>query len=519
MSNPLSTDPAATPSGSVPWIYAGTVALALGGGLFYLYLARTASSAEVGTISLLAAIATVVVGFTSLGLGNGFQHYLAYYRGKGDAIRARRLARLALGVALLLAGAAIVLLVGFAAEWSRLFFHTASYAALLDLLAIFAGLSMAVGVLQSLLAGLQRFMALSAITMAQTIVMYGGTVGLLRAFPGTPVTVVVGWSLGMAVSASLCLGVVLRQTASLERSPARGRPPTGIGRMFPELFRYSLPAYVAGLLGTGAFYVDRLILAAFVDLSAVGIYTYAILAASAAAYLVNPFGTVLVPRLSALFGRDDAEGIRSVVGVSIALVVLVYVPAALLLSAVAPVALGLFVGPAYVSASEPLRILLLATAAAIPYTVLGSLAFGIRRTPLVMYASALALLSNIALSVVLIPRFSFTGAAIGNSAMAWVPLVVLYFGLRGTGLIRIAWRPLLSIWTASVAMAATIGVILAVPGAGPLGAVAGVAVGLALFLVLLRWTRGVTTEMVDTILISAPRWKYVVGPLLRWLTP
>jgi hypothetical protein len=105
-----------------------------------------------------------------------------------------------------------------------------------------------------------------------------------------------------------------------------------------------------------------------------------------------------------------------------------------------------------------------------------------------------------------------------ESATAWAPLIALYLGLRGTGLIRVEWRPVLAIWAASVVMAVATGAILQALGAGLAGAVAGLAVGIPLFLVILRWTRGVTTEMSDIIAISAPRRKRLFGPLLRWLT-
>jgi stage V sporulation protein B len=262
--------------------------------------------------------------------------------------------------------------------------------------------------------------------------------------------------------------------------------------------------------------MDRLVLAYLVDLSTVGIYNYAILVASASLFVVSPFGTVLVPRISALFARQESAAIRKVTPTSISLLALIYVPVALGLAAISPFFLGALVGPGYDAASLPLAILLVLTAVTIPYAILGSLAAGIRRTPALMKASGLALLANVAVSVVLVPRIGMAGAALGNSAMSWVPFLVLYLELRKTGLIQFDQRSLAGIWGAALVMGVSVAVPVGWLGYRPVLAPPFLAIGVGVFALMLRYVRAVTPDMAAALVHALPRWAEFLRPAVAW---
>lgn len=504
-----------TPRGSVPWIYAGTVSLSLAGGVFYLYLARVAPAAEIGAVAVLGAIATLVTVGISLGLGTGFQHFVSFYRGRGDSSILRALLRASLEMTAALSVAALAVTLVFAGELSALFFHDGRFTSLIQLLAIFSAFTATIGILQSVLVGLQRFVVLSAISLVQSMVMYGSAVVFLTLWPGVE-SIILGWTLGAGVSVVLCLREVLRDVPQTGGPFRTSRHMLSQHGFYRSLFLYSIPVFVSGLIGTGAFYTDRLVLAYLVDLSSVGIYNYAILVASASLLVVSPFGTVLVPRISALFARKESTAIRKVTRTSISLLVLVYVPVALGLAAISPFFLGALVGPGYAAASLPLAILLVLTAATIPYAVFGSLAAGTRRTSLLMKASGLALLTNVLVSVILVPRTGMTGAALGNSAMTWVPFFVLYLGLRKTGLIQFDPRSLAGIWGSALTMVASVAVPFAWLGYRPVLAPLFLMIGIVVFALMLRFVRAVTSDMAAALVHALPRRGEFLRPAIAW---
>lgn len=199
------------------------------------------------------------------------------------------------------------------------------------------------------------------------------------------------------------------------------------------------------------------------------------------------------------------------------LVVLLYVPFALGIASIGPFLLRYFVGMGFVSASLPLDLLLLITAASIPYVILVSLASGIRRPVLLLQASALALIANIGLSIVLVPPRGMIGAAIGNSAMYWVALLVLFFGLRGTNLVHLDIRSVSRIWAASLAMFGVVAGPLVVLGYAPTHVALFVVLGAVVLLVSLRLLRAVPHDVASALVRYLPRWAIAARPAICWI--
>ncbi|MHB8351599.1 MAG: lipid II flippase MurJ [Thermoplasmata archaeon] len=509
----LMNDPHEPARASIPWIYLSTISFFLAGGVFYLYLARIVPTSEVGTIVVLSAVAAIVSAACSLGLGSGFQHFLSYHIGMDDPLSVRALVRSSLLAALVLSTLAAAVTIGLASAIGNLFFHSSAYTEPLELLGLFSGLSTCATVLQSVLLGLQKFIFYSAVAITGNVATYGLAVVFLIVRPGVT-SVVEGWTVGAGLACVLyTIGIYLHPLAPSKGVQGNLRPTA----LYRAVLAYSLPLFAAALIGTGTTYVDRLVLASIADLSSVGIYNYAILVAAGSLFVVSPFGTLLVPKISELLGAGNLHGIRYVTRTAGTLVVLVYVPFALGLAALAPILLGVLAGPGFVSASLPMALLLLLTAIFIPYAVLSSLAAGIRRTQALVKASVAALVVNIALSIVLVPKFGMIGAALGNSAMSWAAFGVLYWELRNTGLVRFDFGALMRIWLAAGAMALAVAVPLEVMGYSPLRALLMVGAGLVVLLVGLRWARALNSDLTAFLVRALPRRLHWLRPGICWV--
>jgi O-antigen/teichoic acid export membrane protein len=510
-------DSPAPPWKGIPWIYASTISFYLAGAVFYLYLARVLPTDELGSIVVVLAIAYIASTAAVLGLGTAFQHFLSYSRGRSELETVRRLKRMAFGAALILPAIAAGVVFALAGPLSQFFFHDARYTSLIQLFGIFAALTTASSILQSVLIGLQRFIAYSVVFATSAVGTYGVPMVLIQFWPGVQ-TVAVGCIVGSVVGLLVCLAMLLRpDTDPSLGAGSAAEGPTDLRRLLRRMLTYSLPVFAASLISASASYVDRLVLASLVDLSTVGIYNYAILISSGSLVLVAPFSTVLVPRLSHFFGTNEATAIRSAGRTSTTLAVLVYVPLALAIAALGPFLLRYLVGPGFVAASLPLAVILSITALAIPFTILTSVASGIRRTSALLHSSALALTANVGLSVLLVPSFGMLGAAIGNSSMYWVVFLVLYLELRSTQLVQFDLRSIGRIWAASLLMFVAMLAPLEAYGYGPLHVLLFTVVGFIVLLVALRLTRALSRDAALTLAQSLPVWAGVARPVVFWI--
>ena len=503
---------------NVRWVYFSTFTFFLAGAIFYLVLARLLPQDKLGSVVVLLAIATLVSSIFSLGLGQSFQHFLSFYLGRKDSLTLRALTRNALVVTLGLSALASLVTYLLSPFLSTVFFHSPDYVPQVEFVALYAGLITAAILVQSILLGLQRFVAYAAITVVMYVTIYGAPLVLLFVLHVGLRDIVLGWSAGAGVGALLYLvavAVYYPRVDPLVVAP----PPRRTSALYRTIALYSLPLFIASVISTGATYVDRLVLAGLTDLSNVGVYNYAILVGSGSLIIVAPFQTILVPKISEAFGKDEPGAIRAMVRTASTLIILIYVPFALAVAAVGPVLLGVLVGSTYVPAAGPMAILLVLSAVAVPYSVLTSLATGVRRTSALVYASSAAIGLNASLSFLLVPRIGMAGAAVGNSAMSWGILLVLMVALRSNGLYSFDRSAIGRTWGSAAAMAALIGLPLLYFGETIWLAVPLLLLGAAVLVVLLRVSRAVPGEVREFVERLLPRRLGFLRPLIRWVAP
>ena len=82
------------------------------------------------------------------------------------------------------------------------------------------------------------------------------------------------------------------------------RVDVGGGVEIAPVFRYSFPIFLASLVGIGSTYVDRFVVSYLLNLSLPGIYNFALLISSAIGFIVGPFTTILLPKLSEMYGLN-----------------------------------------------------------------------------------------------------------------------------------------------------------------------------------------------------------------------
>ena len=227
--------------------------------------------------------------------------------------------------------------------------------------------------------------------------------------------------LSLAALALAQFAFVQRRLPSLPDESAGGAPPAWLGVAFPLLL-FDLFSY---LLATS----DVLMVGAFMDDAAVGIYNAASKTASAASfafYAVNAVGT---PAISDRYSRGDRAGLEGLIrktGHGIFWPALVIAGG---LAAVGPRLLRLF-GQEFAAAYDELLILLVAYVLSASMGLASQILNMTGRQARGALIFGCAALLNLALNFVLIPRFGTRGAAIatGSSMLFWN--VLLWVAIR-----------------------------------------------------------------------------------------
>jgi O-antigen/teichoic acid export membrane protein len=240
------------------------------------------------------------------------------------------------------------------------------------------------------------------------VVLAGGLGSLALAFAWA-----VPHALGLA-AAVLALVLLVRGTPSPTVNAYR--PDLELAR---EFWRFAAPRGVAGVFQITLLWLDTILVAALASPHDAGIYKAAISYINQGTFANSAIIFVIGPLLSALLAKDLRERAQSVYQTATWWLSALAWPIYLILAVFAPLLMSVF-GPEFVTGSTVLVIL------ALP--MLLAMAAGPVNVVLVMAGKStwnllnvvLALITNVALNVLLIPPFGISGAAI-----AWAATVLI----------------------------------------------------------------------------------------------
>lgn len=183
-----------------------------------------------------------------------------------------------------------------------------------------------------------------------------------------------------------------------------------------ELLSFSLPLVVSGAMALLFTDLDILLLGYFVSADQVGTYSAIYPIASLLTVGLTSFGFLFLPVLSELHEKNEFDRMRRMYQVVTKWVFVPTFPAFLVLFAFPDAVIRLFFGDEYVAGALGLSIL---SVGFFVHTVTGlntSSLTSIGRTRTVMVNNAVAGGANLVLNLVLIPRYSFVGAALATTA-------------------------------------------------------------------------------------------------------
>lgn len=430
--------------GSVLMQYLNSFALVISGFVFYIYIIHFYGSDLVGTVALLLAIVSLLNVSFSLGLGSGMQHYLSFFIGKNEINKIGTLIRDFTFLILLLASAGFIFLYFSSYIFAKLFFHSVKYTLTVKLLGIDLFLAITSGLFGNMLIGLQRFKTQAKWNILGLALTYSLAIILFNAFKDVNF-IVIGFVIGNFASTFAYISVIILNYRKLGNNNKEKYP-------MQPIISYSFPIFLSSLIGTGASYVDRFVVSYLLNLSILGIYNFALLISSALAFIIGPFSTILLPKLSEMYARGEVDKMKYNISKGIEISTLIYVPIALLVASLSSYIILFLSNGGYLGASIPVMMVLIVSSVFISGNILSVGLQSIRKTRIFVITSSVALLSNLILSVLLIPKFQMIGAAIGYSSITVSSFLVLFYYGKKYGVLQFEGIKLAKIYSSGLAM-------------------------------------------------------------------
>jgi len=274
--------------------------------------------------------------------------------------------------------------------------------------------------LTSFLHGESRFLALSAVAIAQGLVGIVG-VGIPYALDELDVFwAVAAFAASFAVADLICLALIdLRKIDA----PALFRPRWHV---LWEQIKYGAQGQIANMAALFNYRLDQFLVAAFVSRAGVGHYTVAVGFGESVWWVSSSVAMVLLPRLTSM-EKERADEMTPLVCRN---TLLVSVIAALGLIAISPWAIEILFGAEFDESVVPMILLMPGIVAASASRVLGTYFFSQGRIILNTYITFIALAATLALDFALIPWLEVEGAAIASSVAYIIALIATLYWYR-----------------------------------------------------------------------------------------
>lgn len=360
---------------------------------------RYLTPADYGTVETLIALTTVLVITLRLGITSAF---FRFYFDSKEAAHRRLVLRTSFWFTMAMATLGLVAGVLLSSEISTALFGSSDDSELVA--AAFVGLwaQMNYEQLTSLFRVEERSVAFVTASLANIFLTIAVTLTLVVALDAGPLGVIVGNFTGTLVVYAALVGY-RREQLGLQFDR----------RLFREMNRFGMPLVPSALFLWVTNFSDRFFLVKLTDTEEVGLYSVGVRIASAIALLLTAFRTAWPAFAYSI--EDDHEARRTYAFV-LTYLVLITTWVATGLGLLSPWLVDWIAAPSFSSASRVVGPLAFAV---VPFAGYVVIAIGIgraRRTQFNWVVTGAAAAVNIALNLILIPRYGMMGAAVATIA-------------------------------------------------------------------------------------------------------
>ena len=416
----------------------------ISGSLFYIFAARIFQPSDLGVIALFIAIVGLFGITFTVGLNSAITHFISSNLNSDVYSPEKILFKIFfLGIVLALIGFLVIYV--FSSDISIIFFHTTKDIFYIKLLSIVLFGNIIFAILNGAIIGFEKFKVSAIISIIIWMVYYFGAL-FLAYIDRSLLAIIIGWILG------LILGILINFLYLLSIL-ARGYMKRHRGTIGSRsIFVYAIPVLLSSVIGYGASYTDRFIVAYLLNTYYLGIYNFTLLIFNGISFIIFPFNNITFPKFSKFFSQNRRKFIKNHVGSSSLLLSYFYTPVALGIAALSPIALFFIAGPAYISGQYALVVVMFIPTPFISQNLLIQAISSVRKTSFFLYSSIGSFVANVIFSFLLIPYFGLIGGALGFSSVYVVSFIILYTLARKEDLVQYDIFGTIKIWVSSVVM-------------------------------------------------------------------
>ncbi len=462
--------------------------------LFYIVAARKLPVEDIGVIAAITLFTSLIGTLAVLSVPTAVTKYISEYTGRRpDLAKAVFEKSMLIGVIVSAAAAGVSVpclnafsMTIFGSRVSQLIIYVLSFCIFAQVLGPF---------LTGVLYGLQKFKVATIIMIIGSSLSIGVMILLLIQGYGLW-GVIVGWAVSGVISLVITIPVAF--------SPFRGGNGSTAPFLTTKMIKYSIPLYFTSILAYASSYIDKYIILVNINLTSLGIYSVAISATSALSLLPSAMKTALFPQLSELYGGSSENALKIASIKASRYVFLMFIPMCVGLALISNPILVLVFGNAYGIGYIPLAIISIAIGFTCLTTVTDPLLMSIEATRVFLEVSAVSIVTDIVVSLMLIPELGMNGAALGRVAMILVGFGYYIYRLRGVYGVHFDKEALVKAWIASIFMGAIVGITELLYMSTVLLPVY-ILVGVVAYLVMLRLLHAVKKDDFDLIKKLLPK--------------
>jgi O-antigen/teichoic acid export membrane protein len=474
--------------------------------VFFIFLARLISQAEMGVYASLLTIIFLFQAAGCLGLPVAASRFIPKSRSEGKLEEVSKYVMSILAISTVSAITSSALLYLLAGSVASFLTKSTQYSGIFALASLVVFATVLATNLDAVMQGIQSFGKLATVRISAQGLRVALTVFLLLRGFGL-IGVVFGY---VAMNA---FSIVLLLYALREHMHSRPEAPTT-----RKLLNYSFPLLLSNMANFFSTQTDLLTLMILTIPALVGTYNVAVTVSGLlGTILVATISATVQPAAAKLYGLSGTHALESALRRASRYLAFSYVPAAIGLAALGGTAVNVMAGPGYLAANVPLGIISVASVftalSLIPVIALQTI--GDTRSVLTLTLASIG--AGLAAELVLIPMLATTGAALGRTILVIVAFGAGLYLARRRLKLTFDVEALRKTIIASVAMGTVLFIMQAELGYAFYNALLSIPVGVIVFLLGMRIQRAIRAEDINILANVLPRRLKRVSDLIYWI--
>ncbi|MFH0884919.1 MAG: flippase [Candidatus Micrarchaeota archaeon] len=396
------------------WSLVGSAFFKLVSFVYVVLIARAASQEDIGTFYLALSAMSLIWIFSDIGISGAFTRYVPYFEGKGERGKIRDLLSLSYRYLTLLS-VIIMAVLFWQADNIGGIYGNARLPEAIRILSVYILLGNLFRLNYLYLQGIADIRGSQLYQNLQNLIKLVVTVLLFYAFGPSVMTISAGFVISVLLAFFASCLPVFRSVASMH-----GKAGLGKQELFSEIVPLGLTVAVVQYFSTIIASSDRLILGFMVEpsSSAAMVAVYSMATTLAAVLMVFPgsVGSIFLPLVSRLSGKNDLEGMREVMATAQRWSLFITLPVAAVMMAFSGDMLSVFYGSQYSGGAASMALFTLGLVIA-SFSFMASLALtAMRLVKIELFVAVACGIVNVALNLLLIPMYGMEGAAAASVA-------------------------------------------------------------------------------------------------------